>query len=112
MEDLNNDFKVKDISLHEWGRKEIEIAEVEMPGCMATREKYREQQPFAGLKISGSLHMTIQTAVLIESLHTLGANVRWCSCNIYSTQDQAAAAIAKADTGKVFAWKGMTLNEY
>jgi len=112
MEDINQDFKVKDISLHEWGRKEIELAEVEMPGCMATREKYKEQQPFAGKKISGSLHMTIQTAVLIESLNSLGADVRWCSCNIYSTQDQAAAAIAKADTGKVFAWKGMTLNEY
>jgi adenosylhomocysteinase len=83
-----------------------------MPGCMATREKYKELKPFAGKKISGSLHMTIQTAVLIESLHSLGADVRWCSCNIYSTQDQAAAAIAYADTGKVFAWKGLTLNEY
>jgi adenosylhomocysteinase len=111
MED-NNDYKVKDFSLHEWGRKEIELAEVEMPGLVATREKYGPLQPFKGLKIAGSLHMTIQTAVLIESLNDLGADVRWCSCNIYSTQDQAAAAIAKANTGKVFAWKGMTLNEY
>jgi adenosylhomocysteinase len=111
MED-NNDFKVKDLSLHDWGRKEIELAEVEMPGLVATREKYGKAQPFKGLKIAGSLHMTIQTAVLIESLNKLGADVRWCSCNIYSTQNQAAAAIAKADTGKVFAWKGMTLQEY
>jgi adenosylhomocysteinase len=111
MED-NNDYKVKDLSLWEWGRKEIELAEVEMPGLVATRDKYGPAQPFKNLKISGSLHMTIQTAVLIESLNKLGADVRWCSCNIYSTQDQAASAIAQADTGKVFAWKGMTLNEY
>ena len=107
-----NDYKVKDIGLADWGRKEIEIAEVEMPGLMKTREKYGPQKPFEGKKISGSLHMTIQTAVLIESLNALGANVRWCSCNIYSTQDHAAAAVAVAGTGNVFAWKNMTQKEY
>lgn len=105
------DHKVKDISLAEWGRKEIEIAEQEMPGLMAVREKYAKQQPLKGVRIMGSLHMTIQTAVLIETLVSLGAEVRWCSCNIFSTQDHAAAAIAKAGI-PVFAWKGETLEEY
>lgn len=105
------DHKVKDISLAEWGRKEIEIAEQEMPGLMAVREKYAKQQPLKGVRIMGSLHMTIQTAVLIETLVSLGADVRWCSCNIFSTQDHAAAAIAKAGI-PVFAWKGETLEEY
>ncbi|MGA2141002.1 MAG: adenosylhomocysteinase [Brevinematales bacterium] len=105
------DYKVKDISLADWGRKEIEIAEHEMPGLMSVREKFGAEQPLAGVRISGSLHMTIQTAVLIETLVHLGANVRWASCNIFSTQDEAAAAIAKAGVS-VFAWKGETLEEY
>jgi len=105
------DYKIKDISLAEWGRKEIEIAEKEMPGLMAIREKYSEEKPLAGVRISGSLHMTIQTAVLIETLVKLGADVRWASCNIFSTQDHAAAAIAKTGI-PVFAWKGETLEEY
>lgn len=105
------DYKVADISLAEWGRKEIEIAEKEMPGLMAVRGKYRNSKPLKGVRISGSLHMTIQTAVLIETLVALGANVRWASCNIFSTQDHAAAAIAKAGI-PVFAWKGETLEEY
>jgi adenosylhomocysteinase len=98
--------------LADFGRKEIEIAEKEMPGLMALREKYAESKPLRGARIMGSLHMTIQTAVLIETLHALGAEVRWCSCNIYSTQDHAAAAIAAAGTAAVFAWKGETLAEY
>lgn len=106
-----NDYKIADINLWEWGRKEIEIAEKEMPGLMAIREKYSLEQPLKGVRVSGSLHMTIQTAVLIETLVALGANVRWCSCNIFSTQDHAAAAIAKAGV-PVFAWKGETLEEY
>ncbi len=105
------DFKVKDINLADWGRKEISIAEKEMPGLMAIREKYAPQKPLAGVRITGSLHMTIQTAVLIETLVDLGASVRWASCNIFSTQDQAAAAIAKAGVS-VFAWKGESLEEY
>ena len=105
------DYKIADISLAEWGRKEIEIAEKEMPGLMAVREKYSAEKPLNGVRISGSLHMTIQTAVLIETLIDLGANVRWASCNIFSTQDHAAAAIAKAGI-PVFAWKGETLEEY
>src|SRR5215467_2951218 len=105
------DYHVKDISLAEWGRKEISVAEQEMPGLMSVREKYGSQKPFAGVRISGSLHMTIETAVLIETLVDLGASVRWTSCNIFSTQDQAAAAIAKAGV-PVFAWKGETLEEY
>jgi adenosylhomocysteinase len=105
-------FKVADISLAEWGRKEIQLAEDEMPGLMAVRKKYGTQKPLKGLKIMGSLHMTIQTAVLIETLQALGADVRWASCNIFSTQDHAAAAIAKAGTAAVFAWKGETLEEY
>jgi len=104
-------YKVKDISLSEWGRKEIEIAEKEMPGLMAIRKKYSEEKPLKGAKITGSLHMTIQTAVLIETLKDLGADVRWCSCNIFSTQDHAAAAIAKAGI-PVFAWKGESLYDY
>ena len=105
------DFKVKDINLADWGRKEISIAEKEMPGLMAIREKYAPQKPLAGVRITGSLHMTIQTAVLIETLIDLGASVRWASCNIFSTQDHAAAAIAKAGVS-VFAWKGESLEEY
>jgi adenosylhomocysteinase len=116
-------FKVKDLSLAEWGRKEIMLAEDEMPGLMAIRREYGPKQPLKGLKIMGSLHMTVQTAVLIETLAHLGANVRWCSCNIFSTQDHAAAAVAvgRPETGgtpenpkgiPVFAWKGETLEEY
>lgn len=107
----NHDFKVKDLGLADWGRREIEIAEREMPGLMATREKYGPAKPLAGARIAGSLHMTIQTAVLIETLAELGADVRWASCNIFSTQDHAAAAIAAAGI-PVFAWKGETLEEY
>ena len=106
-----NDFKIRDISLAEAGRKEIAISEYEMPGLMAVREKYGKQKPLKGIKIMGSLHMTIQTAVLIETLKELGADVRWASCNIFSTQDQAAAAIVKAGV-PVFAWKGESLEDY
>jgi len=106
-----SDYKVKDISLADWGRKELDIAEKEMPGLMATRAKYGPSKPLKGKKIMGSLHMTVQTAVLIETLVELGADVRWCSCNIFSTQDHAAAAIAKSGV-PVFAWKGETLEEY
>src|SRR3954468_20344363 len=105
------DYKVKDISLAEWGRKEITIAEKEMPGLMSVRQKYAASRPLQGVRITGSLHMTIQTAVLIETLVDLGASVRWASCNIFSTQDHAAAAIAKAGV-PVFAWKGESLEEY
>ncbi|MBO5838641.1 MAG: adenosylhomocysteinase [Bacteroidales bacterium] len=105
------DYKVADISLAEWGRKEIEISEKEMPGLMALRAKYGKEKPLKGAKIMGSLHMTIQTAVLIETLVELGADVRWCSCNIFSTQDHAAAAIAQSGV-PVFAWKGETMEEY
>ena len=105
------DYKVADISLAEWGRKEIAIAETEMPGLMALREEYKSQQPLKGARITGSLHMTIQTAVLIETLVELGAQVRWVSCNIFSTQDHAAAAIAAAGI-PVYAWKGETIEEY
>jgi adenosylhomocysteinase len=105
------DYKVADLSLAAFGRKEIELAEHEMPGLMAIREEYARKQPLAGAKITGSLHMTIQTAVLIETLQALGADVRWCSCNIFSTQDHAAAALAKRGL-PVFAWKGETLEEY
>ncbi len=106
------DFKVADINLAEFGRKEIELAEKEMPGLMACRDEFGKSKPLAGARIMGSLHMTIQTAVLIETLEHLGADVRWCSCNIFSTQDHAAAAIAKAGRSAVFAWKGETLEEY
>ncbi|HEY2526905.1 MAG TPA: adenosylhomocysteinase, partial [Xanthobacteraceae bacterium] len=105
------DYVVKDISLAEWGRKEISLAESEMPGLMATREEYGSKQPLHGARIAGSLHMTIQTAVLIETLKTLGADVRWASCNIYSTQDHAAAAVAASGT-PVFAVKGESLTDY
>ncbi len=105
------DFKVADLSLADWGRKEIAIAETEMPGLMAIREEFAAMQPLRGARIAGSLHMTIQTAVLIETLKALGADVRWASCNIYSTQDHAAAAIAAGGT-PVFAYKGENLEEY
>ncbi|MFF5707468.1 adenosylhomocysteinase, partial [Streptomyces sp. NPDC012794] len=105
------DFKVADLSLAAFGRKEITLAEHEMPGLMSIREEYAQAQPLAGARITGSLHMTVQTAVLIETLVALGAQVRWVSCNIYSTQDHAAAAIAAAGV-PVFAWKGETLEEY
>lgn len=106
-----NDYKVKDISLADWGRKEINLAEIEMPGLMALREEYQGKAPLKGARIAGCLHMTIQTAVLIETLQALGATVRWSSCNIYSTQDHAAAAVAANGT-PVFAWKGETEEEY
>ena len=108
---VQNDYKVADIKLADWGRKEIELAEKEMPGLMALRAKYGESKPLKGAKIAGCLHMTIQTAVLIETLTALGAEVRWSSCNIFSTQDHAAAAIAAAGV-PVFAWKGETEEEY
>src|SRR3954454_6699392 len=114
------EYKVADIKLAEWGRKEILLAEQEMPGLMSVRAEYAKAQPLKGLKIVGSLHMTIQTAVLIETLSALGAQVRWCSCNIFSTQDHAAAAVAVGPRGTiekpagvpVFAWKGESLEEY
>src|SRR5271166_5071943 len=105
------EYKVADITLADWGRKEISIAEQEMPGLMAIRNKYAKEKPLAGVRVTGSLHMTIQTAVLIETLVELGADVRWASCNIFSTQDHAASAIAKAGV-PVFAWKGESLEEY
>lgn len=111
LNDTELQYKVADIKLAAWGRKEIEIAEKEMPGLMSLREKFGKEQPLKGVRISGSLHMTIQTAVLIETLVALGANVRWASCNIFSTQDHAAAAIAETGV-PVFAWKGETLDEY
>src|SRR5437879_8587876 len=107
----NDDFAVADLSLADWGRKEIAIAEHEMPGLMAIRRKYAPDQPLKGARIAGSLHMTIQTAVLIETLQALGAEIRWVSCNIFSTQDHAAAALAAKGT-PVFARKGETLEEY
>src|SRR5512138_4019708 len=106
-----NDYVVPDIKLADWGRKEIRIAETEMPGLMAIREEYAKRRPLRGARITGSLHMTIQTAVLIETLKALGAEVRWASCNIFSTQDHAAAAIAASGTA-VFAYKGESLDEY
>src|ERR687896_1436516 len=109
--ETTQDFKVADLSLAEFGRKEITLAEHEMPGLMAMRAEYGEAQPLKGARVTGSLHMTVQTAVLIETLVALGAEVRWASCNIFSTQDHAAAAIAKAGI-PVFAWKGETLEEY
>ena len=108
---MSTDYKVADIALAKWGRKELEIAESEMPALMALRHEYAEQQPLAGAKILGCIHMTIQTGVLIETLVALGAEVRWSSCNIFSTQDHAAAAIAAAGV-PVFAWKGETEEEY
>ena len=108
---MAKDYKVADISLAEFGRKEIDIAEQEMPGLMSIRRKYAAGRPLEGVRITGSLHMTIQTAVLIETMVDLGADVRWASCNIFSTQDHAAAAIAAAGV-PVFAWKGETLEEF
>jgi adenosylhomocysteinase len=108
---LATEYQVADIKLADWGRKEISIAEYEMPGLMAIRGKYAKEKPLQGVRVTGSLHMTIQTAVLIETLVDLGATVRWASCNIFSTQDHAAAAIAAAGV-PVFAWKGETLEEY
>jgi adenosylhomocysteinase len=108
---LTPQYKVKDIAEADFGRIEIDLAEAEMPGLMACRSEFGPAQPFKGAKITGSLHMTIQTAVLIETLTALGAEVKWCSCNIFSTQDHAAAAIAR-DSAAVFAWKGETLEEY
>ena len=105
-------YKVADLSLADWGRKEVRLSENEMPGLMAVRKKYGRKKPLKGLKIMGSLHMTIQTAMLIETLRELGADLRWASCNIFSTQDHAAAAIAKAGSAAVFAWKGESLEEY
>ena len=107
----DSEYKVKDISQAVFGRLEIELAEAEMPGLMSCRSEFGPSQPFKGARITGSLHMTVQTAVLIETLTALGAEVRWCSCNIFSTQDHAAAAIAR-DSAAVFAWKGETLEEY
>ena len=109
--DFNLKYKVKDMSLAEWGRKEITLAEAEMPGLMALRAEYKDEQPLKGARIAGCLHMTIQTAVLIETLVELGAEVTWSSCNIFSTQDHAAAAIAAAGI-PVFAWKGMNEEEF
>src|SRR6202048_3810720 len=108
---VGKEYKVADIGLAEFGRKEIDIAEQEMPGLMSIRKKYAAGKPLAGVRITGSLHMTIQTAVLIETLVALGADVRWASCNIFSTQDHAAAAIAASGV-PVFAWKGETLEEF
>ena len=108
--DFSLPYKVADISLAEWGRKEIRLAEAEMPGLMALRAEYGASQPLKGARVAGCLHMTIQTAVLIETLVALGAEVKWSSCNIFSTQDHAAAAIAAAGIG-VFAWKGQTIEE-
>src|SRR5213075_2846680 len=111
IEGTKTDYRVADISLADFGRKEISIAEKEMPGLVALREKYAESKPLAGVRITGSLHMTIQTAVLIQTLVDLGASVRWASCNIFSTQDHAAAAIAKSGVS-IFAWKGESLEDY
>src|SRR6202051_2060285 len=111
IQNVTAEYKVADMSLAEWGRKEISIAEHEMPGLMSIRRKYAVDKPLQGVRITGSLHMTIQTAVLIETLADLGASVRWASCNIFSTQDHAAAAIAAAGI-PVFAWKGESLEDY
>lgn len=110
--DPNLEYKVADMSLADWGNKEMQLSEREMPGLMAIREKYGKEKPLKGLKVMGSLHMTIQTAMLIETLAALGADLRWASCNIFSTQDHAAAAIVANGTAKVFAWKGESLEEY
>jgi len=112
MEESKFESDIKFPEQHEFGRKELDIAEIEMPGLMGIREEFGPKQVLKGAKVSGSLHMTIQTGALIETLHALGAELRWASCNIYSTQDHAAAAIVKAQTSKVFAWKGETLEEY
>lgn len=112
MDATHYESEVKYMDQADYGRKELLIAEVEMPGLMGIREEYGPKQVLAGARVSGSLHMTIQTGVLIETLSALGAKLRWCSCNIYSTQDHAAAAIVQAQTANVFAWKGETLEEY
>ncbi|MGE4193857.1 MAG: adenosylhomocysteinase, partial [Pseudodesulfovibrio sp.] len=104
--------KVADMSLAEWGHMEMQLSEREMPGLMSIIDKYGKDKPLKGLKVTGSLHMTIQTAMLIKCLHALGADIRWASCNIFSTQDHAAAAIADSGMAKVFAWKGETLEDY
>src|ERR1700688_4281603 len=111
VEKVQTEYKVADMGLADWGRKEIVIAEQEMPGLMAIRNKYAAEKPLSGVRVTGSLHMTIQTAVLIETLVSLGAEVRWASCNIFSTQDHAAAAIAATGV-PVFAWKGESLEDY
>ena len=105
-------YKIADMELASWGQKEMQLARNEMPGLMAVRKKYGRKKPLRGMKITGSLHMTIQTAMLIETLKELGADLRWASCNIFSTQDHAAAAVAKEGLAAVFAWKGETLEEY
>ena len=110
--DLSLDYKVADLSLADWGRKEMQLSEREMPGLMSIIEKYGPEKPLKGFKVTGSLHMTIQTAMLIKCLYELGADIRWASCNIFSTQDHAAAAIAESGMAKVFAWKGETLEDY
>ena len=110
--DLSLPYKVADISLADLGIREMELSEKEMPGLMAIREKYGAKKPLKGLKVMGSLHMTIQTAMLIDTLKALGADIRWATCNIFSTQDHAAAAIAKKGSAAVFAWKGETLEEF
>src|SRR6056297_2948121 len=110
--DLSLPYKVKDIGLAEAGHKDMQLSEKEMPGLMAIREKYGPEKPLKGLKITGSLHMTIQTAMLIDTLYALGADLRWATCNIFSTQDHAAAAVADKDTAAVFAWKGETLEDF
>ena len=112
MEESKFESHIKFPDQADYGRRELDIAEIEMPGLMGIREEYGPSKVLAGAKVSGSLHMTIQTAALIETLHCLGAELRWASCNIYSTQDHAAAAVVKAQTSKVFAWKGETLEEY
>ena len=111
MTDYNLKYKIADMALAEWGRKDIDVSQKEMPGLLALREKYGDSKPLKGVRVMGSLHMTIQTAVLIETLVHLGAEVRWCSCNIFSTQDHAAAAIAATGVN-VFAWKGESLEDY
>ena len=106
------EYKVADMALAEWGSKEMQLSEREMPGLMALIDKYGDAKPLKGLRVTGSLHMTIQTAMLIKTLHALGADVRWASCNIFSTQDHAAAAVVAEGLAKVFAWKGESLEEY
>src|SRR6056297_232996 len=110
--DLSLPYQVADISLAGDGFKEMELSENEMPGLMAVREKYGKDKPLKGMRVTGSLHMTIQTAMLIETLYELGADIRWASCNIFSTQDHAAAVVAKEGLAKVFAWKGESLEDY
>ena len=110
--DLSLAYKVADMALADFGKKEMQLSEREMPGLMECIRKYGDQKPLKGLRVTGSLHMTIQTAMLIKTLHALGADIRWASCNIFSTQDHAAAAIAEQGMAKVFAWKGESLEDY